>query len=61
MATCPADLNKWITLTASLAVSLCCGLTYTFAIWSGVLKNTYNLRQDQLELIASAANAGGYL
>lgn len=28
-------LNKWLTLSASLGVALCCGLTYCFAIWSG--------------------------
>ncbi len=49
-----------ITFTASIGVALCSGLTYVFAIWSGALKATYNLRQDQLELIASFSNAGGY-
>lgn len=42
-------------------MALCCGLTYAFPIWSGALKSAYNLRQDQLELIASFSNAGGYL
>lgn len=46
-----------MTFTASIGVALTCGLTYTFSIWSGALKAAYGLRQDQLELIASAANA----
>lgn len=53
-------MNKWVTFTASIGVALTCGLTYTFSIWSGCLKAAYGLRQDQLEVIASAANAGGY-
>ena len=56
---CPY-LNKWITFTASIAVALCCGLPYAFSIWSGALKNAYNLDQQQLELVAAAANVGGY-
>ncbi|KAL4452086.1 hypothetical protein ABPG75_007748 [Micractinium tetrahymenae] len=58
-AWCPY-LNKWWTFTASVCVSLCAGLTYCFAIWSGELKSTFGLSQPQLELIASAANIGGY-
>ena len=53
-------LNKWWTFTASIAVALCCGLSYVFSIWSGVLKDAYGLSQGQLELIASSSNAGGY-
>ena len=56
----PPYINKWVTFTASIAVALCCGLTYTFAIWCDALKRTYSLSQAQLELIASAANVGGY-
>ena len=56
---CPY-LNKWITFTASIAVALCCGLTYAFSIWSGALKNAYYLNQAELELVAAAANVGGY-
>lgn len=56
---CPY-LNKWVTFTASIGVALTCGLTYTFSIWSGCLKEAYSLRQDQLEIVASAANFGGY-
>jgi hypothetical protein len=43
-----------------MASAVRCRLTYTFAIWSDALKGAYNLRQDQLQLIASAANVGGY-
>lgn len=43
-----------------MCVSLCAGLTYCFAIWSGELRSTFGLSQQQLELIASAANIGGY-
>lgn len=35
-------------------------LTYTFAIWSGAIKNKYGLDQERLQFIASAANVGGY-
>lgn len=52
-------MPRW-TFTASLGLSLCCGLTYCFAIWGGELRHMYGLRQSQLELIASAANIGGY-
>lgn len=56
----PSHLLCRITFTASIAVALCCGLTYAFSIWSGALKNAYNLNQSQLELVAAAANVGGY-
>ncbi len=56
---CPY-LNKWVTFTASIAVALCCGLTYAFSIWSGALKTAYDLNQAQLDLVAAAANVGGY-
>jgi hypothetical protein len=41
-------------------VSLCCGLSYTFAIWSSALKNKFDLDQEHLKLTASAMNIGGY-
>ena len=56
---CPY-LNKWWTFTASIFAALSCGLTYCFPLWSGVLKETYQLTQAQLELVGSAANVGGY-
>ncbi|KAL4437504.1 hypothetical protein ABPG77_003485 [Micractinium sp. CCAP 211/92] len=52
-------IRRW-TFTASVCISLCAGLTYCFAIWSGELRSTFGLSQPQLELIASAANIGGY-
>jgi hypothetical protein len=57
---CVPYVNKFWTLTASIAVALCAGVTYSFPIWSSVLKDTYALSQEQLQLIASTANVGGY-
>jgi len=41
-------------------LALSCGLAYAFGIVSGGLKNAYNLNQAQLDLVAAAANVGGY-
>ncbi|PSC71180.1 MFS general substrate transporter isoform B [Micractinium conductrix] len=56
----PPYINKWWTFTASLGLALCCGLTYTVAIWSAELKSRFGLSQSELQLVASCANIGGY-
>ena len=54
-----AFASKWWALTASLPVALSSGLTYTFSVWSDVIRERYGLSQEQLEGIGSAANLGG--
>ena len=52
-------VGKFYTLTASLPIALSSGLTYTFSVWSDVIRERYGLSQEQLQGIGSAANLGG--
>ena len=42
-------------------VMLCAGLSYSYGIYSGELKERYNLDQLQVAGIGTAGNIGGYM
>jgi hypothetical protein len=53
--------SKWLTFSASALVMLCAGLSYSYGIYSGELKERYSLSQLQVAGIGTAGNIGGYM
>ena len=53
--------SKWLTFSASALVMLCAGLSYSYGIYSDVLKQRYGLSQLQVAGVGTAGNVGGYM
>jgi hypothetical protein len=52
--------QRWATLAASLFVSVFCGCAYAFGVFSPTRKKTFHWTQAELQIVATAANAGDF-
>lgn len=53
-------VSKWVTFAASAFIQSCAGLSYSFSVYSPVLKQQLDLTQTQLSAVGSFVNLGGY-
>ena len=53
--------SKWLTFAASCLVMLCAGHSYSFSVYSDLLKTHFGLSQTKISGLGTAINLGGYL
>ena len=46
-------VNRWVTLSYSIFVSICASLTYIFGIYSGHLKSKLHFSQAEITLVGT--------
>jgi Nodulin-like len=48
--------SKWLTFSAATLVMLSAGLSYTFSVWSNMLKTHFKYTQTQVAGVGTAGN-----
>ena len=51
-------VTRWVSLSACIWVLSCAGASYTFAIYSPILKSTMGYSQMQIDILAFAKDMG---
>ncbi|KAG0570951.1 hypothetical protein KC19_6G200300 [Ceratodon purpureus] len=61
LSTCVPRVDRWLGLSSNMIIMACGGLTYTYAVYSGHLKNVLHYTQEQTDDVGAAKDFGSVL
>lgn len=59
--TCVPRMDRWLGLSSNMVIMACGGLTYTYAVYSGHLKDVLHYTQEQTDDVGAAKDFGSVL